>query len=943
LIFVFARSVNAIAKLPFMSAHLEKVLKHAERRLIQNAHRSPTDTLDIYRKFLKLEEHRLRLAHRAGEGGRDFVRKRSELMTLVLKRMLMDCLKNSQRSHPKEDHGNGISLIAVGGFGRGELCPQSDIDIHFLYEKISGGKQGRRFVEDVIEQVLYMLWDVGLKVGHATRNIDEAIEAGKDDLQTRTALLEARLITGSEALFAEFQRRFRRICIQGKESAYLEWRMEDQAIRHAKHEGTVFVQEPNIKNGCGGLRDYHNLLWMSRVKSELSSTLELQQAGFISGTERKHLEQAYDFLLRVRNELHFQQKHASDQLTLKSQGVIANAFRYQHKTMVRRIEAFMRDYYQHSRNMFLTANLAARRLAGGSKKVPRLWAVLPRRARVVERVDGFLIEGGELHAESASIFTEDARRLVRAYQLMQQRDLTLSPELQQVIADRAPKLPYKFLWLDDVRGMLFDILSKKGKVGRIIRAMHETGLLGRLIPEFRPLTCLVQHEFYHRYTADEHTLQCLEQLDRVLDGEDLMFQKYRPLFLKCAQPDILYLGLILHDVGKATNARHHSDQSAQMAARFARRMKIRGNRLQNLIFLVDHHMTLSEFAQRRNLDDPQTIREFALIVQDQERLDMLMLLSFADIQGTSGTTSFSEWRELLVWQLYRLTRELLGQGQEFLEQAEKERGLVIERVQEAVSRGVSSEELMVHFGSLPSSYVTRTNEPLLVEHLELVHRFFEQQFLEGANPLEPAISWNDRPAANHSEVTVVTWNRARLFTKIVGAFSVAELNILSANILTRDDDIVIDTFRVSNERGEAASDKRDRTAVQRVLLDSLLDPDYDFQSALQEVRERSRRKMPQEDAFPIRLRFDNQSSEKFTLLHLQAPDRIGLLYDVSNCLAEQGVDITYAHITTEKGAALDTFYVLGSEGERLESDTRQQRVLRALKLALSPKRELKAA
>ncbi|MFQ3670158.1 MAG: [protein-PII] uridylyltransferase [Verrucomicrobiia bacterium] len=918
-----------------MSAHLEKVLRHAERRLLLTSHRSPTDTLDVYRRFLKLEEHRLRLAHRAGEGGRDFVRKRSELMTVVLRRMFQDCLKESQRSHSAEEWSGKVSLVAVGGFGRDELCPQSDIDINFLYQRRGGDREGKRFVEDVIEQVLYMLWDVGLKVGHATRSIDDTIEAGRNDLQTRTALLEARLITGSEAVFDEFARRFRRMCIQGKEAAYLEWRMEDQAKRHAKFEGTVFVQEPNVKNGCGGLRDYHNLLWMGLVKGEMGSTLAMQQAGLMSGTERKHLEQAYDFLLRVRNELHFQQKHAGDQLTLKAQGQIANAFRYSHKTVVRRIEAFMRDYYQHSRNMFLTANLVARRLAGEVKKPPRLWAILPKRAREVERVDGFLIEGGEIHAERPTIFSEDQRRLLRVYQIMQQRDAILAPELQQAIAERAPKIPYKFLWLDDVRGMLFDILSKKGKVGRIVRGMHETGLLGRLIPEFRPLTCLVQHEFYHRYTADEHTLQCLEQLDRVFDDPADLYEKYRPLLLRCREPDILYLALILHDTGKASNVKHHSDQSAQLAARFARRMKVRGRRLQDLVFLVDHHMTLSEFAQRRNLDDPQTIRDFARIVHDEERLDMLMLLSFADTQGTSGTNSYTEWRELLVWQLYRLTRDMLREGEEFLVRAEKERAQVIERVRSALPREISAEEVMVHFASLPASYITRTNEPLLAEHLKLVHEFFKSQVEADADPLAPALGWVDRPSANHSEVTVVTWNRSRLFTKIVGAFSVAELNILSANILTRDDDIVIDTFRVANERGEAASDRRDRETFRKTLKASLTDPDFDLDAAMAEVKARARSKGLREDAFPIRLRLDNESSEGFTLLHVQAPDRIGFLYDLSECLAELEVGITYAHITTEKGAALDTFYLAEAEGGQIQGEARQQRILRALKQALA--------
>jgi len=920
-----------------MSAHLEKVLKHAQRKLILNAKRTPTETLDLYRRFLKQEEHRLLLAHKAGEPGRDFVRKRAELYTVVLRHIFQGCIENVAQSYGKEIKNDMVTLLAVGGFGRGELCPHSDIDILFLYSKQQAKPHGR-FVEEVVEQVLYILWDVGLKVGPATRTLDEVIEHANSDMQTKTALLEGRLLAGPEEIFDEFKRRFKRLCVQGKEQDYLNWRLEDQKKRHEKFGNTVFVQEPQIKNGCGGLRDYHNLFWVAQVKEQITTSAGLQEAGLLTLSDRKKLDQAYDFLLRVRNELHYQQKRATDQLNLKSQGLMANAFKYPQKTMVRRIETLMKDYYQHSRNMFLISNLIARRMSGHAVSHNLLWSLLPRGARKTETLDGFIIENGELLPQNNSIFAEDPKRFIRVFQLMQQRDLNLSPELQTLITNRSHLIHHKLLWLDDVKEMLFSILSRKGKVARILRAMHETGVLGRFIPEFRPLTCLVQHEFYHRYTADEHTLVCIEYLDRVLDAKDRPFSDYRPLLIRCEHPEILYLALVLHDTGKGTSGRNHNEISAQLAARLARRCKIRGRGLRDLVFLVDHHMSLSEFAQRRNLDDPDTIRDFARIVEDEERLDMLMVLTFADVQGTAAGGTFADWKELLVWHLYRLTQQMLRGEQEFLRKAVQEREALLKRVREQVSKVIEDEEFAAHFHLLPANYLTKTDERLFRHHLELVHEFFRQQVSEEADPLRPCVHWSDHGNWGHSEVVVVSWNRDRLLTKIVGAFSLAELNILSANIFTRGDDVVIDTFRVCTPRGEEVSDKRDKQAFEKILYESLANPDFDFSHALDEARKKSKTTPMGEDAFPTMLRFDNEASPHFTLLFLQAPDRIGLLHSVSSCLNDLGIGIEYAGISTEKGAALDTFYLHNEDGEKIVTEAAQKKILQTLRQSLSFKR-----
>lgn len=923
-----------------MSAHLENVLRHAQRKLQGLSQKSNRDQLDLYRNFLRLEEQRLRMAHKAGAGGVEFAEKRADLFTVVLRHIFETALEAGYRAHAVAPGSVRIALLAVGGFGRGHLAPLSDIDILFLYEKPRPGSPAQRFITDAVEQVLYLLWDSGIKVGHASRDLDQAIEQSKEDFKSATSLLESRLLSGPQDLFDQFTRRFRRVCLQGQEQAYLAWRAQDQALRHAKFGNTVFVQEPQVKNGCGGLRDYHNILWSAHAARGLTSTFALQQAGLLTLSERKALDAAYDFLLRVRTELHYQQNRAGDLLTLRLQGSVANAFKYPQKSILLRTEALMRDYYVHSNALYHTGGLLFRRLLGRPTRSPGLLRkLLPSRTVPTESIDGFLLaSGNELEAASTSIFSEDPLRLLRVFQIMQQRGATLSPDLEVLIRSNAHLLHRRFLTQSATRDILQNIAAQKGRAGRIFRAMHRTGILARVVPEFAPLTFLVQHEFYHRYTADEHTLVCIEQLDRVLDDTASPFPAYRSLYERITDPAILTLAVLLHDTGKGGHTKDHTTLSSQLAARFARRMRITGRRLQNLLFLVDHHMTLTEFALRRNLDDPHTIREFARIVQDPERLDLLMLLSLADGMGTGGAEKWTDWKEGLVWHLYTRTRSMLDGEEEFLRQTEKNRASVEDSLRKFLPKFIDESEFRAHLRSLPARYLTFRNEALILQHLSLVHQFLVRQLRHESieDVLAPVIHWQDYPAAGHSETTIVTWDRAELFTKIAGAFALAQINILSADIWTRADHIVIDTFRVCTDKFTAVTHTHDRSTFAQALTRSLRDPDYDIGAEINRAHSFSRKASHYARLMEPMVGFDNESSPDHTLMHLRCPDYLGLLYDVAATLSAHRLAINTARITTEKGAALDTFYLTTSEGKKIEDRTRLRKVQKAVIAALEP-------
>jgi len=899
-----------------MPVYLEKVLRHAERKLVHKSHLRPTDLLDIYRRFLKLEEHRLKLEHVHGTGGRELCQKRADVITVMLRHLWTGAWETHQRSHL--DKPPRVALLAVGGFGRGELNPYSDIDILFLYPNEGSKETGQ--VNDIVQHILYMLWDIGFQVGHATRTMQELVTQANGDLRTKTSLLEARFLCGDEPLFAEFERSFERRCLRGHEKEFLEWRVADQRDRHEKAGNTIALQEPNVKNGCGGLRDYQNLLWVGKVKRGLATTQQFVDAQLITATERKQLDRAYDFLLRIRTELHYQQKRSGDVLTLRLQGQIASSFGYQHRTILRRMEAFMRDYYEHTSLLFNLGNTLCNRLCGSGKPHRTRWAFLPFHATHREEIDGFVLENGELEALSTTTFGEEPLRLVRVFLLAQQHNAELGPELKLRLRRRLYMADRRFIYLTAVRDTLLAILSRKGQVGRALRTMHELGFLGRFFPEFRPLTCLVQHEFFHRYTADEHTLVCIETLDKIIDAKEPPLSKYRALLQQAGRPHILYLAMLLHDTGKSENSKNHAEASAINAVRVARRMHLKGTDLSTLVFLVDHHLTMSEIARRKNLDNEETIIEFARIVQTQERLDLLMLLTFADTQGTGAARSYSDWKDLLLWQLYHRTTRALSGIKEFVAVVEQARVETQQRILKNLDRQFDPGEIAAHFDNLPPSYFETVSEDLIREHISIVHGFLKYQITHDDASLQPIIRWRHFPEQGYSELIVVTWDRERIFARVTGSVAACSLTILKADIFTRADDIAIETFYVATERLEAVTDPRDLAAFQKILYQAMSMEQFDFNTAF--ARRAAKPRFPVYDAseLPTLVSVDQRASRAHTLLDIQTADYPGLLYRIACAIADLGINLVSARVTTEKGAALDTFYLCDKDGKKIESE-----------------------
>jgi len=785
---------------------------------------------------------------------------------------------------------------------------------------------------------LYPLWDVGLKIGYSVRNLEDCVSVANTDMQSKTSLIESRLVAGDEALFEKFQKTVIRKCVTGYEAKYIAARLEDQTARRGKYGNSACMQEPNIKNGCGGLRDFQNLLWMSFFKYRTRSLRDLQSEEFISVAERRQLDAAYDFLLRVRTELHYHTNRPQDVLGKNVQPAIAHNLGYTDRSPSLRIEKFMRDLYTHMRNVYLITRTLEQRMALLSPRQTsrllrlrrRLTGVQPR--KMPEPVDGFLFVAGEIRAANNRVFRDSPRRLMRVFLHAQQRRLQLHPDLAQLIRNQLSLVNREFLNDEHVRETFLTILERRGEVAHILRTMHEVNFLGKYIPEFGKLTCLVQHEFYHQYAADEHTLVCLEQLDKIWEATEPPFKHYEPIFQDLERPGLLYLALLLHDVGKAGSHERgkHAQMGATLAMRAARRLKLEAGAAETVEFLVENHLLMTSVSQRRDLDDPSVIRSFARQMGSPEKLNLLTLLTFADSQGTSDKL-WSGFKDVLLWQLHSRTLAQLSGGTEFRRATEQAREEAFSLVRELAPDRVTDEELAAHFSQLPQRYFEIHTPAQIVDDVDLAHRFMRRLISENQRALAPVTAWIDERDRGYSLAKVCTWDRAGLFGKIAGSLSAAGLNILGAQIFTRSDGVALDTFFVNDARTGSLATREQREKFSDLLDEVLTDDDVDLPRLIARQAARSSYTAYLGERIETQIRFDNDASDERTLIEIESEDRLGLLYTISQTFAELELDISAARIVTERGAAIDSFYVSDVDGGKITSPERLKRIETSLR------------
>jgi len=890
------------------------------------------------KRFLKTESARLQGWHRDGGGGREVCLGRSWMLDTLLRELFDWTLATFEQ--PGNARKLQVALVAIGGYGRAELNPHSDVDIMLLHSG-SMPSVNRIFSHPLLEKLtgpgglIYTLYDLGLKVGHSVRNIQDAVNVANDDMQTKTSLIESRLITGDAGLFGQFQQRLEARCIRNHVGNYLQMRIGDQDARRVKFGNSALLQEPNIKNGCGGLRDYQNLLWMTHFKYGAHTLEQLEAQGMVRPRNRRQLEVGYDFLLRTRNELHLQTKRLADDIPKALQPKIAWQLGYKDRSPARRLEAFMRDLYTHMRTIHLITRMVERRLALRPKPARRLPSLRSffGGGKKTETLDGFNIIDGELVPISPRIFKDQPRRLMRVFLHAQQRGLEFHPDLTQLLRDNVSLVDDDFVHDTENHETFLEILNQRGNVAPALRAMHEVDLLGRYIPEFGRMTCLVQHEFFHAYAADEHTLVCLEKLDQVWDAAQPPFAHYTHILQDIDLPYLLYLALFLHDAGKGMGSGDHVKDGTVVCQKVGERLGLTPRRLARLKFLVEHHLLMAEVSQRRDIDSPTVIRQFAETVQDEENLAMLTLLTFADSLGTSNNL-WNDFKNTLLQTLYHLAGRRLASGKDY-EQAEQQRlAKLMQEAREQLPLKISVEELEAHFEHLTPRYF-RTHS---LEHINIdltqVNRFLKRVVNgSGSRVLEPVIAWHNQPARGHTSVKICTWDRPGLFTTISGALAAAGLNILSARVFSRGDGIILDTFLVVNARTGGLAKRPERDTFKKLITQALLpDESPEFQTQIDTLAKHG---TPAEWEWPTRIRIDTHSAESRTIIEVESADRLGLLHRISKVLTRHGLSIHVARISTEKGAAIDTFYVRTALGKKPTDEALLRQIQSDLETELS--------
>lgn len=862
----------------------------------------PNKRLPIYKEYMEVENARVQAAHEAGGGGCEVAALRSAVLDGLLRSVFRTALLKNQSP-------SSMALVANGGYGRALLNPGSDIDLLFLLPQPSHKLSKKR--KTLVEGVLYPLFDLGFKVGHASRSIPECITEAKRDPITRTSLFDHRHLCGDQSLYHKFSQRFRQDCIIRDRAKFFEERRADIESRYLKFSSTVFLQEPNVKESPGGMRDFHNLLWISDALFGTRDLEELHIRGTLSVNAYNELRDGFDFLHRIRNCLHYHTGKATDIFTLRFQGVVVEAFSYPQATLLRRIEALMRDYYLHARNIHQhTASVFEIAEIESSVLRPfRLPSWIPFTKKIeTKEFDGFIAEDGRLFAKHDAVFDEDPGRLLRLFLHCQKHHLRPSPPLRKLIKANWDKIDKQFTYSTDHRQTFKTILQKKGQVARTLRLMHRCGVLGRYFPEFGALECLVQHEFFHRYTADEHTLRCLDQLDALIESDDPAQARFRQLFIEIEDPYALYLAVLLHDAGRAENVREHIDGSQMLANQVCKRLQISHGRRQLIMFLVDHHLTLWRFATKRNIDDPEVVAEFAALMKDRRFMDALLLFTYADSNGTNEE-AWSPWKETLIVQLYRSARTVLQKGYEAYDAEFREK---LEKMREKV-RGELDEQYAQltdeHFKHMPKRYFRYRNAHSVGTHIRAIWQYFDRCQRRPDTPFEAAVQWIEHPEQGYTEMTVVTHDRPLLLEKICCALAAQEINILSADIYTRADGVVLDVFRVCTIDLQAVESVYRQMSAVMTLYEVCQEEGYNPEQYL-EVKNNFLRDT-NEDAipFPVRAYIDNESDPNFTVIEIQAIDRIALLHDLLYTINQHGLDTIHARIATEKGAALDTLYV----------------------------------
>ncbi len=806
-----------------------------------------------------------------------------------------------------------MAVVAQGGYGRGLLAPGSDIDLLFLlpYKQTAWG-------ESVAEYMLYLLWDLGFKVGHATRNIVQCIRLSHSDMTIRTTLLDARLILGDEDLFTDFRRRFASEVLEGDARSFIEAKLAEQNARHARAGASRYRVEPNIKDGKGGLRDLHTLHWLAKHLYPDKAEAEFVEAGVFTAHEYRSFRRCESFLWTVRCELHFLTGRSEERLTFDLQQAMAERLRYRGHAGLSAVERFMRHYFLVAKEVGeLTGIVCSALEMKQLKSVPALDVLLApfswRRRAKLRRTSDFRIENGRISTVTKDAFARDLVNFIRLFSFANEHQASFSPHMLRQIRSNARLIDDK-LRADPTANRLFlRLLTDARDPEGVLRKMNEAGVLGRFIPDFGRIVSMMQFNMYHHFTVDEHLIRTIGFLSGIERGR---FAKEHPLSSEIIRTidnrRALYVAVFVHDIAKGRDE-DHSIAGARVARELGPRLGLTPSETETAAWLVEHHLAMSQFAQSRDLNDPKTIRDFADLVQSRERLKLLLVLTVADIRAV-GPGVWTGWKGQLLRTLYFDTEPLLGGGYTSLSRSER-----AARAQEALRARLSDwpePELERFIDRHYPSYWLRTDTDIVAEHAKLVRE-------AEARSKQIVTRIATDAFRGVTEITLLAPNHPRLLSMVAGACAGAGANILDAQISTTRDGTALDSIYLEREFDRAEDEERRAGKIAR-SIERLLRGDV----RLAEIAANRRKPKPRLSAFTVepQVAIDNTLSDALTVIEVNGLDRPGLLYDVTQEISNLNLDIASAHIATFGEKAVDVFYVTDLTGKKITSKSRENAI-----------------
>lgn len=872
--------------------------------------------LPVFKPFIATERERVEAAHRQGGSGLEIVGLHTELVDAIICQLFR--LADASVAASARERTTGCAVVALGGYGRRELNPGSDVDVMFLYRRDMD-----EYVGAVLHHVLYVLWDLGFSVGHSCRSLADAQRMMDTDLTARTAMLEARLLAGYPAVFGDMQERVWR-GLQGRRvQQYIAEKLDEQRRRHEKFGGSVYLQEPNIKEGPGGLRDFHVALWIARARHRLATLADLAHLGLLTPVEIGQCVQALDFLLRVRSELHYLQGGKHDVLNLAIQVPVAANLGFAEGPKYG-VERFMRQYYLRAGGLH---QLSTRIIERCAERPGSHVEAMMKRLRARDIGDDFVELNRQIHILPAQqgCFRADPVRMLKIFWYRQEMGYDLSGEAKEAVRSHLDLIDDEFRRSNRALGFFLAILRAPVGVAATLRQMHQLGILTAYIPEFARIACLVQFDYYHRYTVDEHTFVLLDHLESLRNTENPRLQEFRRIATDLRKPEILKLAILLHDIGKG-EGHGHAERGVAIAEEVLGRMGLPDGDIAAVRFLVAEHLSMAHIAERRDLDDERLIIEFARLVGNEELLRMLYLLTYLDINAV-GPQAWTDWKGTLLWELFIKTHTILTRGvPEGEEEHQRARSLRAALVAE-LGAEFGAEAVGRHLALMPARYVLTTSSAKVAQHLQLIER------VRRGEPV--AVHWSAFPLAGYSEVLVCAPGAPGRFTSVVGTLTAHGINILSAQLFSRADGVMIRAFQVSDGRGAALQDEtiwhRFGQDLRGVILGQL---------SARELIKTLRRDLlakpgPRAHEIQTRVEFDNVVSDRYTVIDIRAQDRLGLLYVIASVLSGLDIDVTLAKIATEVDQAVDVFYVTEKDGRKVTESSRMDAIRQALVHAIA--------